>query len=75
MNGVVEIAGPEQFRLDELIRADLSARQDPREVIADPQARYFGAILGMRTLVPDDGAQLGEIRYQDWLRRPALQQR
>ena len=42
VNGTVEIAGPEQFRLDELIRRDLAARNDPREVISDPHARYFG---------------------------------
>ena len=44
-NGIVEVAGPEQFRLDELIREGLKARQDPREVVADPQSRYFGAML------------------------------
>ena len=60
LNAVVEVAGPEQFRLDEFVREGLSARQDPREVVADPRARYFGAILGVRTLVPADGAQLGE---------------
>ena len=43
VNGTVEVAGPEQFRLDELIRRGLGARNDPREVIADPHARYFGA--------------------------------
>jgi uncharacterized protein YbjT (DUF2867 family) len=68
-NGVVEIAGPEQFRLDELIRRGLSARNDPRKVIADPGARYFGAVLNERTLVPGDGAQLGETRFEDWLLR------
>ena len=73
MNGIVEVAGPEQFRLDELIRQGLSARNDPREVVADPQARYFGAVLGERTLVPADGARLGEIRFQEWLRQPAMQ--
>ena len=52
VNGTVEVAGPQQFRLDELIRQGLSARNDPREVIADPHARYFGADLGERTLVP-----------------------
>jgi uncharacterized protein YbjT (DUF2867 family) len=67
VNGVVEVAGPEQFRLDELIREGLSARQDPREVVSDPGARYFGAILGARTLMPADGAQLGEVRFQEWL--------
>jgi uncharacterized protein YbjT (DUF2867 family) len=75
VNGVVEVAGPEQFRLDELIREGLSARQDPREVVADPGARYFGAVLGLRTLVPADGARLGETRFQEWLSRPVLQQR
>jgi uncharacterized protein YbjT (DUF2867 family) len=68
--GLVEVAGPEQFRLDELIRRGLAARNDPREVIADPNARYFGALLGERTLVPGDGARLGETRFEDWLGRP-----
>jgi uncharacterized protein YbjT (DUF2867 family) len=75
VNGVVEVAGPEQFRLDELIREGLSARQDPREVVADPRARYFGAVLGVRTLVPAGGARLGEIRLQEWLGQPVLQSR
>lgn len=67
VNGTIEVAGPEQFRLDELIRQGLQARKDPREVIADPEARYFGALLSERTLVPDEGATLGEIRFEDWL--------
>ena len=67
-NGIVEIAGPEQFRLDELIRGVLRARNDPREVISDPQARYFGIAPGERTLLPGDDARLGEIRFDDWLR-------
>ena len=67
MNGTVEIGGPEQFRLDELVRRDLAARQDPREVISDPQARYFGIEVSERALVPDDDAQLGETRFEDWL--------
>ena len=71
VNGTVEVAGPEQFRLDELIRRGLSARNDPREVIADPHARYFGAELSERTLVPGDDAQLGETRFEDWLSRSA----
>lgn len=75
VNGIVEIAGPEQFRLDQLIRDGLKARQDPREVVADPQSRYFGAMLSERTLVPADGARLGEIRFQEWLGQPVLQQR
>jgi uncharacterized protein YbjT (DUF2867 family) len=70
-NRIVEVAGPEQFRLDELIRRGLSARNDPRTVVADPHARYFGAELGERTLVPGDGARIGETRFEDWLRQPA----
>ena len=75
LNGMVEVAGPQQFRFDELIREGLSARNDPREVVADPHARYFGAELGEHSLVPSDGARLGEIRFHEWLGQPALQQR
>jgi uncharacterized protein YbjT (DUF2867 family) len=71
INGTVEIAGPEQFRLDELVRQSLRARQDPREVVADPHARYFGAELRNDTLVPNDDAQLGATRFQQWLTQQA----
>jgi len=67
INGTIEVAGPEQFRFDEFVRKSLSARKDPREVVADPQAPYFGAQLSERTLVPDDGATLAETRFEDWL--------
>lgn len=67
VNGIVEVAGPQQFRLDELIRRVLSERDDPREVITDPHARYFGAELGERTLVPGDDARLAETHLDDWL--------
>ncbi len=70
LNGTVEIGGPEQFRLDELIRQVLNAYHDPREVIADPHARYFGSELGERSLISDGDAQLGEMRYDEWLSRP-----
>jgi uncharacterized protein YbjT (DUF2867 family) len=69
VNGIVEIAGPEQFHLDMLIRRVLSARNDPREVITDPHARYFGAELSERSLVPGDDAILGETRFDGWLRQ------
>lgn len=69
VNGVVEVAGPQRFRMDELARRVLEARGDPRRVVADPHARYFGAELGERTLVADDGASLGGIRFDDWLDR------
>jgi len=69
LNRIVEIAGPQQFRFDEFIKLGLSARRDPRVVIADPHARYFGTELGERTLVPDADAdaRLGQIRFEDWL--------
>src|SRR5262249_39263899 len=51
VNGTVEVAGPQQFRFDELIRQGLAAYHDPREVVADPHARYFGAELGERSLI------------------------
>src|SRR6185437_11436499 len=72
INGIVEVAGPEQFRLDELVRRALAARHDPRKVAADPQTRYFGAKLGERMLVPGADAKLGEIRFEDWLSQSAV---
>jgi uncharacterized protein YbjT (DUF2867 family) len=66
-NGIVEIAGPEQFRLDEFIREALAAHDDPRDVVTDPDARYFGARFEERTLLPDDDAALAETRFEDWL--------
>jgi uncharacterized protein YbjT (DUF2867 family) len=69
VNGTIEVAGPEQFRLNEFIRRGLAARRDPREVIADPRARYFGAELAERTLVPSDDARLAPTRFEDWLSR------
>jgi uncharacterized protein YbjT (DUF2867 family) len=66
-NGMVEIAGPEQFRLDELIRGVLTTRNDPREVVTDPRARYFGVNPSERALLPGADARLGETRFGDWL--------
>jgi uncharacterized protein YbjT (DUF2867 family) len=71
LNGVVEVAGPEQFRLEEFVRRGLEAEDDSREVVADPQARYFGVRLSERTLLPADDARRGETRFEDWLSRPA----
>jgi uncharacterized protein YbjT (DUF2867 family) len=67
VNGIVEIGGPEQFRLDELVRRRLAALNDSREVIADPNALYSGAKISERTLVPDQNARLGETRFETWL--------
>src|SRR5262245_37169384 len=73
VNGTVEIAGPEQFRVDELVRERLAALKDPREVIADPEARYSGAKVSLRTLVPGKTARLGETRFKTWLTQSAAQ--
>jgi len=66
VNGVVEVAGPEEFRLDELIRDQLAAAGDPREVVADPEASYFGITPSGRTLLPGDDARIAETRLADW---------
>jgi uncharacterized protein YbjT (DUF2867 family) len=67
VNGIVEIGGPEAFRFDKLISYGLIARNDPRRVIADPDARYFGTKLADTSLLPADGAQLAETRFEHWL--------
>jgi uncharacterized protein YbjT (DUF2867 family) len=73
VNGVVEIAGPEQFRLDDLVRRRLAAVKDPREVIADPKALYSGAKVSEKTLVPGNNARLGQTRFETWLTQSAAQ--
>ena len=71
VNGIIEIGGPEQFRLDELIRMNLEAVQDPREAIVDPQGRYYGIHISEKALVPADDARLGTTRFEDWLTQVA----
>jgi uncharacterized protein YbjT (DUF2867 family) len=71
VNGIVEVGGPEQFRFDAFIRDALRASHDPRLVVSVPHATYFGAVVEERTLVPGEGASLGEIRFDDWLRQTA----
>jgi len=73
LNGTIEVGGPEQFRLDELVRRALAGRNDPREVVTDPRAHYYGIKVSERTLVPGDDARLGETRFDDWLIEPAHQ--
>ena len=67
LNAIVEVAGPQRFRFDEFVRQGLRARDDPREVVVDPKAVYFGARLGELTLVASGEATIGEIRFADWL--------
>jgi uncharacterized protein YbjT (DUF2867 family) len=73
VNGIVEIGGAEQFRVDELVRRRLATLKDTREVVADPNARYAGAKLSEKTLVPGNNARLGETRFETWLTQPAAQ--
>jgi uncharacterized protein YbjT (DUF2867 family) len=72
-NGIVEIGGPEQFRVDELVRRRLASLKDSREVIPDPNARYSGAKIGDTTLVPGKNARLGETRFESWLAQSPAQ--
>ena len=73
VNGIIEIAGPEQFRVDELVRRRLASLNDPREVVTDPNARYSGAKISEETLLPGNNARLGETRFETWLTQSAAQ--
>jgi len=66
-NATIEIAGPEAFTLDEPVRRALAHDGDPRKVIADPDAPYFGVKVSERTLVPGPGARLGSTSFDWWL--------
>ncbi|MBI1357488.1 MAG: NAD(P)H-binding protein [Acidobacteria bacterium] len=68
LNGFLEIAGPERFRLDAVVGRVLRRRNDTREVAVDSRAGYFGGSLGELSLVPGGQARLGKIRFADWLR-------
>jgi uncharacterized protein YbjT (DUF2867 family) len=71
VNGTVEIAGPQQFPVDDLVRRRLASLKDSREVITDPHARYDGAIITERTLLPGKDARLGETHFDTWLAQTA----
>jgi len=73
LKGIVEVGGPERFRFDEIVRRYLEARGDPREVITDPDARYFGARLAELSLVPGDDAILASTRFEEWLDQATTQ--
>ena len=71
VNGIVDLAGPEQFRFDELTRRFLSAKNDSRLVVADAHARYFGAELDQHSLTPGSNARIAPTRFEDWLAQSA----
>jgi uncharacterized protein YbjT (DUF2867 family) len=68
-NGIVEIAGPERAPFNEIVARYLKAVGDPREVVGDPEARYFGGVVEERSLVPLGEARLGPTRFEDWLKQ------
>lgn len=67
VNGIIELGGPQQFRLDELARRLLRANNDERPVTADLHARYFGAELDEHSLTPGSNARIAPTRFEDWL--------
>lgn len=69
INDIIEIAGPERLPLSELVARYLKTTNDPREVVSEAEARYFGARLGDLSLVPGNNPRLGTISLKDWLRR------
>src|SRR5258706_12031374 len=71
VNGIVESGGPEQFRMDELVRQRLASLKDPPEVVPDPKPLYARAKLSERTLLPDKNARLGKTRFETWLTQSA----
>jgi hypothetical protein len=69
LNGMVELAGSERLPLDKLVGRFLSATRDPREVVTDVHARYYGLELNDQSLIPGDNPRIGPTRFEDWLRR------
>lgn len=67
-NAILEVAGPEQFRLDEIATEIAAAHEDGRQIVPDIRARYFGAELGERSLLPGPAARIASRRFDDWLR-------
>ena len=69
LNDTVELAGPESLRMDELIRQYLSAKGDPRKVITDSQALYYGVMVNDQSLTPGARPRLGATRFEQWLKK------
>jgi uncharacterized protein YbjT (DUF2867 family) len=70
-NRMLEVAGPEPFQIDQIVRQYLTEQGDPREVITDDGAPYYGIKVSKRSLMPGEGARLAPTRFADWLRRAA----
>ena len=73
LNGMLELAGPEPIRQDDLVRQFLDATGDPRTVITDPKALYYGIAVNDQSLIPGDHPRIGPTRFKDWLKRSARQ--
>jgi uncharacterized protein YbjT (DUF2867 family) len=73
LNGMVEIAGPELIRMDELVRRYLTATRDARTVITDANARYYGIEVNDQSLTPGNNPRIGPTRFEEWLRRAVPQ--
>jgi uncharacterized protein YbjT (DUF2867 family) len=74
LNSVIELGGPDRISLDDLVRRYLSAKHDPRNVVADVHARYFGTELNDKSLTPGDNPHIGSTSFEDWLKRSLGQQ-
>jgi len=72
-NGIVELAGPDSIRIEELVRRVLSAKRDPRRISSDVHARYFGTELNDRSLTPGDHPRIAPTRFDDWLGRSSAE--
>lgn len=74
VNGIIEVAGPERLRLDELARRVLQVKHDVRKVVANTEKTYFGAEVNDQTLTAGSDSQIGAIRFEDWLLHAAVVQ-
>jgi uncharacterized protein YbjT (DUF2867 family)/quercetin dioxygenase-like cupin family protein len=75
MNAMVEVAGPDKIRQDELVRQFLTATDDPRNVVTDANAGYYGIEVNDQSLVPGDNSRLGTTRFEEWLSRTTPQKK